>query len=138
MINFTEVGGSLTVGENGIRVQKETEVDVWESTLTSYNDLWDMGILQAGGGNPGSFSDWFAVEGSLGEAGYKVTMTEVPAGDPDPNFDGFVDGLDLGILLGEWNPAVAAAMGVSGRVPKPTTAVLLLVSLTGLLVARRR
>jgi len=59
--------------------------------------------------------------------------------DADLNMDGFVDGLDLGILLGQWNPAVAAAMGITGggAVPEPTSA-LLLVSACCLLGLRRR
>ena len=57
----------------------------------------------------------------------------------DLNMDGFVDGLDLGILLGEWDPAVAAAMGITrgGAVPEPTSAVLVLTAVALASVRRR-
>jgi len=55
----------------------------------------------------------------------------------DLNKDGFVDGLDLGILLGEWNPEVAAAMGITrGAVPEPASIGLLAVASLSLLIAR--
>ena len=48
--------------------------------------------------------------------------------------------LDLGILLGEWNPAVAAAMGITGggAVPEPTSIALLALAGTAMIANRRR
>ncbi|MEO2044950.1 MAG: hypothetical protein ABGX16_00065 [Pirellulales bacterium] len=45
-----------------------------------------------------------------------------------------VDGLDLGILLGAWNPPALAA--ASAAVPEPTTSMLITIALIGLLAGR--
>ena len=64
--------------------------------------------------------------------------------DPDPgpisiadlNMDTFVDGIDLGILLGEWDPPPVATAG--GTIPEPASIGLLAVASVSLLAARRR
>ena len=63
-------------------------------------------ILLAGGG--------FA-QGPLGEITFAKDGCFGEPGCEDLNGDTFVDGLDLGILLGAWNPAVAAAGSVMWR-----------------------
>ena len=59
------------------------------------------------------------------------------AGQLEGNLDGVgvVDGLDLGILLGNWNPPPTPGVGA---VPEPSSALLLLTSLGGLMAVRRR
>jgi len=58
------------------------------------------------------------------------------SGISDYNQDGAVDGLDLGILLGQWDPPVR--MVAASSIPEPSTATLLLTCCVLPVVARRR
>ncbi len=101
-----------------------------------------------------------------GEGIFTTTIAAIPGGfDPaDLNMDGFVDGLDLGILLGNWDTTTTPDMGeldgtppVDGldlgillgawnppplggvsAVPEPTTALLVLMGWAGIMAGRRR
>jgi len=55
----------------------------------------------------------------------------------DLNTDSFVDGIDLGILLGEWDPPPTPTSG-GGTIPEPASIGLLAVASVSLLAARRR
>ena len=52
----------------------------------------------------------------------------------DLNLDGYVDSLDLGILLGDWSPPPTS----SNSVPEPTSALLLLLGACGVLGLRKQ
>ncbi|MEO2045624.1 MAG: PEP-CTERM sorting domain-containing protein [Pirellulales bacterium] len=60
---------------------------------------------------------------------------DIPVGSiADLNLDGYVDGLDLGVLLGDWNPPTQP----SGSVPEPTSALMLLLGACGVLGLRKQ
>ena len=94
-----------------------------------------------------------------------ITEMTPPSGDPaDLNMDGFVDGLDLGILLGNWNTNTTPDMGeldgtppvdgldlgillgawnppplgTAAAVPEPTSIALLVLATLSLLAAGRQ
>jgi hypothetical protein len=124
-INFTGPG-SITVDSAGIRVLKQPAPDDPTDPLTasawtgrdvqvSYQDLWNMGILQANGLSgktgtifgdgsspktlqPADFNDFFMVTGSPGMDDYILTSlieaTPEPGLDGDYNQDGVVDQAD--------------------------------------------
>ncbi len=82
-INFTGPG-TITTDEGAIRVidlPMDAAGDVTGFTVTdaSYEDLWDLGILQANGGNAGAFGDHFSVAGAWGDAVYTLTSNVVAA-----------------------------------------------------------
>ena len=97
-INFTGPG-SITVDETGIYVYRQGTDGIWNTgaTQSSYQDLWDMGILTAHGlsGKTGvtvpssindnnrirvaaNFSDFFTVTGTPGTDNYKLTSITPP------------------------------------------------------------
>jgi hypothetical protein len=114
-INFTGPG-SITVDEAGIYVYRQDEFGIWNTGApqSSYQDLWDQGILKAnglsgqtgdlpnGGGGitarqPANFSDFFTVTGTPGMENYKITSNVVP-----------IDTVEwVGGASGEWNNANA-------------------------------
>ena len=123
--------------------------------LTASGSLADNG-LTLDGSDTGTFS--LAVNSNT------VVLTALGCCDlADLNMDGFVDGLDLGVLLGSWNTTTTPDMGeLNGKppvdgldlgillgawntpplggltgVPEPTSAVLLIVGLAGLTSRRR-
>ena len=72
VLNFTEAGGSITVGAAGIEYNND-------NIKLSYEDLWNDGVIQINGSSAGTFSDYFAVTGSNGSDGYTLTAIAVPA-----------------------------------------------------------
>ena len=99
------------LGNSGLAVLGGLNLSLFDLNGDDFFDAADVALI----GNPGS--------GNIA----------------DLNRDGFVDGLDLGILLGAWDPEVAAAMGISGgaAVPEPSGLVLLCLGL-GLISRRSR
>ena len=89
-VNFTGPG-SITVDSSGIAVA--TPDDLLETV--SYEDLWDMGILQANGqsgADGANFANFFSVQGSPGQDDYRLSwkeglVPELQAGDADQDFD---------------------------------------------------
>jgi hypothetical protein len=129
----------------------------------SYEDLWDLGILQAKGksGLTGhDFDDFFDTENDPGENNYKLISLVVPGLPGDFNEDGTVDAADYVMwakiggnpLPNDEGAATAAArydlwvdnFGNSesgsggGSVPEPGTLLLTLFGLASLSVWRKR
>ena len=130
----------------GIKMFRYGITDMTDVNLDGVTDSLDRAIVEA---NLGATVDQDGLNGPTFYEGDIDNDLDVDEDDlaffedtsiADLNMDGFVDGLDLGILLGEWNPQVAAAMGITrgGAVPEPTSLVLLMVAGTGLLATRRR
>lgn len=115
-INF--IGpGSITVDHTGIFVYRQDTDGIWNTgaTQSSYQDLWDMGILKANGLSgkmgqiygdgtnphilqPANFSDFFMVTGAPGMDNYTLTSLIESATPPglagDYNNDGAVNAAD--------------------------------------------
>ncbi len=107
VINFTG-SGSITVDHSGIWIATVEEDFSLSTDHASYENLWDLGILQANGmsGMTGAtFGDFFTTSGvfdadgagpgTLGGENYKLTslLSSGQAGDFD--LDGDVDGADF-------------------------------------------
>lgn len=87
-INFRGPG-SLTVDSNGIWVYREETAFTWTATQSTYEDLWNQGILRAKGVTGGfltdptspasavstgrAFANFFTVTGTSGSNNYTVT-----------------------------------------------------------------
>jgi len=128
-IDISDQGGSVTVGVEGIRYQEEIALNVWTSTLKTYEQLWNDGRLTASTAVPGGvFGDYFAVVGSSGSAGYKVTniqgahafaanssgsLAASIQGDftGDINGDLTVNALDISILFNNFGSGTTVAQG---------------------------
>jgi len=137
-----------------------TETNPTNSTLLGSGQTLSLGNLFTPGGTQDLQLEFSIDGGPLTQGIVEYTLNLVnPA---DLNMDGFVDGLDLGILLGSWNTTTTPDMGelngtppVDGldlglmlgawnppplssasAVPEPTT--LLLALATAPLIARRR
>ena len=117
-INFTGPG-SISVDFSGIVNAYRDESGMWLFDYTTYEDLWELGILQAHGesGLDGAnFGDFFTVEGellSLGE--YVLTSNVEPMvgeGIPgDYSGNGLVEQADLDLVLGNWGAEAANVPG---------------------------
>ena len=135
--DFSGHGGNVTLGEEGVRAQ--VNQGGWTSGQVTYQELWDGingnatlaglatpltndDILHSGGLNKAdngttngtdAFGDYFAVAGSSGSAGYKLTsITGAVAGGSNPgdiNGDLATDAADFGTLAGAFG-------GVGGTV----------------------
>jgi hypothetical protein len=98
-INFTGPG-SITVDQSGIVVLTENDDSGGNFSVndTTYQELWDLGILQANGmsGLTGaSFSNFFTTTGTLGSDNYMLTSLIAPPDLPgDYNNNGTVDAAD--------------------------------------------
>jgi hypothetical protein len=96
-VNFTGPG-SITVDETGIVVY---DVDLADGEQVTYEELWDLGILQANGlsGQDGeAFANYFAVTGNSGQDDYTLSWKEglVPQLQPgDANQDLTFDQFDI-------------------------------------------
>ncbi len=160
VINFTGPG-SFTVDHSGIYVAIEHDESGLNFTADekTYQELWDMGILQANGLSgldSEIFDDYFAVTGTLGADNYTLTskLTGGGGGAPgDFNGDGVVDGADFLVWqrggspnpvsaadLAEWrdNFGSGGASGAAGAVPEPASAIVAAMGLLGLAAAGRR
>jgi hypothetical protein len=90
-VHFTGPG-SITVDSAGIDVYQQDSDSLWSEVATTYEDLWNLGILKAdgmsgqtgsvpngGGGTtartPATFSDFFTVTGTAGTDNYKLERT---------------------------------------------------------------
>jgi hypothetical protein len=154
IINFTGPG-SLTVDHSGIyTVNWDLDNTVPTPDARTYQELWDLGILQANGvsGLDGAtFGDFFTTMGALGSDNYKLTSKLTRPGDFDA--DGDVDGGDflvwqrgLGTTydaadLADWKANFGgSAVGAVGAIPEPSSIAIVLVGLGGLTfrVARPR
>jgi hypothetical protein len=102
-INFTGPG-SITVDTAGIRVYTQDISSVWNiaAPVSTYQDLWTLGILKANGlsgatTQPANFNDFFTVTGTAGTDNYilnsliAATVVGVPG---DYNNNGVVDAAD--------------------------------------------
>jgi hypothetical protein len=107
VINFTGPGTITT--DFGIVVATQDETNTWVGGPNqTYEDLWDMGILQANGlsGLDGeNFGDYFTVMGTSGLDDYTLTSLVMPppTGIPgDYNDNGTVEQADLDLVLLNW------------------------------------
>ena len=151
-INF--IGGGQIITDTGIIVAVEQapgDYGTSADNLVTYEDLWNLGILQANGlsGLDGAtFADWFTVTGTSGSVDYTLT-SKIGAGLPgDFDGDGDVDGNDF--LAWQANPSVGdlatwqanfgntGAVASVGAVPEPASLVLVLMGGVALLTTRRR
>lgn len=165
-INFT--GPGQIIVDNGIFVVDQDADGVFSPrnglqpdlyTSYTYQQLWDLGILQANGqsGLTGAnFSTYFTVSGSPGSPNYTLTSLLAPPGlDGDYNGDGKVDASDYvdwrknpaahGGDPGGYNTwranfgAMSGSGSATAAVPEPTTgAMLLVLGLVSLWVGRSR
>jgi hypothetical protein len=151
VINFTGPGSIVT--DNGIRVHYiGADYATWDYPSKTYEELWEMGILQANGlsGATGAtFSEFFSVSGAWGEEDYTLTSKIGAAAPGDFNGDGAVDGADLllwqrefggtldGASLADWEGNFGSPAAATAGVPEPTAATLLLAA-AGATLARRR
>lgn len=93
--------GSLTVDRSGIIVAVKDEDNVWTGLdPITYEELWDMGILQSlgqSGLNDADFSEYFEVTGELGQDNYMLTSLLTPGEGliGDCNMDGVLNADDL-------------------------------------------
>ena len=161
-INFTGPG-SITVDSAGIKVYTQDSGSFWNVTapVSSYEDLWNLGILKANGlsGLTGAtFATFFSVTGTPGTDNY--ILNSLIAGtsttlDGDYNGNGKVDAADY--VLWRDNPAAhggaggyntwranfgassgsGAGLGAGAAVPEPTSVMLILVGLAALGFRRR-
>jgi hypothetical protein len=110
IVNFTGPG-SITVDSAGINVYTQDSSSIWSGgTALEYEDLWDLGILQANGlsgktgsvpngGNsnvtltPALFSDYFTTTGTAGSDDYTL-ISLIAAVNADVNQDGTIDAAD--------------------------------------------
>jgi hypothetical protein len=163
-INFTGPGQFIV--DNGIFVLQQAADQGYQTPphpapeyftpITTYEDLWDLGILQANGKSgltPGEvFSDYFTVSGSPGLPDYTLTSLVAPPGqDGDHNGDGVVDLADYvtwrkdpanfgGTPDGydEWRQNFGEpGGGGGGAVPEPVGFVLAMIGLAILCFGRR-
>ncbi len=158
-INFTGPG-SITVDSSGILIVDKIGAGGFDydfstiTTLVTYEDLWDEGILQANGlsGVDGAaFASNFSVVGSSGSDDYILTSLLSPAG-PDGDFDGDgdVDGNDFLTWqrddatvpgLANWESDYGTPAPLSGlaaaSVPEPASGVLLMFGLSAMLLRRK-
>jgi hypothetical protein len=165
-LNFT--GPGQIIVDNGLFVVEQasdgtfipkpvptggTPADLY--TTYTYEQLWDLGILQANGqsGMTGAtFSNFFSVSGTAGMANYTLTSLLAPPGlDGDHNGDGKVDAADYVAgrkLPGNYGGDPAwyddyrenfgeSSPGSSGPVPEPVSLVPVIVGLAGLWLGRR-
>jgi len=154
-INFTGPG-SIKVDHSGILIIERNGPDPLDydfstiTTLRTYEDVWDAGILRAHGfsGLDGkTFSDFFTVTGTSGTDGYILTSNVLP-GDFDANTN--VDGTDFlkwqrddgsAAGLSDWEGNFGTSFPLSGLsaaiVPEPASGVLLVLGLSAMLFRRR-
>jgi hypothetical protein len=151
-INFTG-SGSLTVDHSGIWVYREDAGGLWTATQSTYQDLWNAGILQANGlsGLTGaSFSTYFSTTGTSGADNY--TLTSLLAGlQGDFNGDHKVDGADFLVWqrgfgttynagdLATWKAhfGQTGSVGAASGVPEPAALCLACLAM-GVVLARGR
>jgi hypothetical protein len=121
VINF--VGpGSITVDKSGILnpVADGNEDDPASygdtlTTLLSYEDLWDRGILRANdlsGLDGADFSEFFSTSGVLGEDDYMLVSLLAGGVDYDCNGDGILDVLDANCTPADQMDAFLEAAGL--------------------------
>lgn len=121
-INFMGHGASVTVGEEGILVARETaQGDTWENTKMTYQELHDDGLLTVdGGAAPGAFGDSFFVSGSSGSPDYRIAdirgATDGGAQVGDINGDMRRDGADAGVLVANFGATGADAVLANGDI----------------------
>ncbi len=113
-INFLGPG-SITVDTGGIIAPVQDDIGLWDfnvlggvgTDLLSYEDLWDVGILQALGlsGLDGEvFADYFVTENAPGQENYKlISLLGAVTAPADFNKDGTVDGADFLIWQANFN-----------------------------------
>lgn len=102
-INFTGPG-SITVNNAGIKVYTQDSSSIWNigATVSTYQDLWNMGILKANGlsgatPTPANFNNFFTVTGTAGSNNYKLTSITNPIATVQW----------VGAASGQWNDANA-------------------------------
>jgi hypothetical protein len=102
-INFTGPG-SITVQSAGIKVYTQDSSSVWNTgaALSTYEDLWNLGLLKANGlsgatPSPATFSNFFTTSGTAGSANYTLTSITNPIATVKW----------VGAASGQWNDANA-------------------------------
>jgi hypothetical protein len=156
-INFTGPG-SITVDHSGIVVVTENDDSGTNFTVNdaTYQELWDLGILQANGmsGLTGStFGDFFTTTGTLGMDNYTLTSLLTGPGlagdfDSDNDVDGNdflvwqrgVGGTHNAATLATWkaNFGSTGSVPAVGAVPEPGTAGLACLAIGSVALVRRR
>ncbi|MEO2020794.1 MAG: LamG domain-containing protein [Pirellulaceae bacterium] len=138
--------GTLKAYYNGVEIATSTCCGSAESDNTigdwagreAFGDFFAAGfgaVYDSGGRRlEGTIDELYVFNRALSaeEIGTLHGLDEGP--DADLNQDGFVDGLDLGILLGDWNPPPVPGAAV----PEPTSIALLALSSLSLLITRRK
>ncbi len=118
-INFRGTGGSLVVDSNGIWVYREESAFSWTATQSTYQQLWDQGILNNRGITGGYYADntspasaastgrllsnFFTVTGTSGSNNYTVT----PKALATVTWDGGAGGWDAAKWNGGQTPVAA-------------------------------
>ncbi|MBA3484540.1 MAG: hypothetical protein H0T51_22275 [Pirellulales bacterium] len=116
-INFTGPG-SITVDDSGIAIYRQDALGNFDVGLKTYQNLWDLGILQANGlsGLDGAtFGSYFTTTGTLGANNYTLTSL-LTGGGNNGDFDGDsdVDGNDFLVWQRTLGQAVTPGTGADG------------------------
>ncbi len=159
-INFTGSTGTMRVGADGMVMPTYNTADDplnpgnpigYEWNAMSYQEMWDLGLLQANGQSgltSAVMTDFFTVTGSSGAADYTLTVGATPGVIGDYNGNGTVDAADYTVWRDGNSPDNSVAgydtwvanfgntASVATSVPEPSTALMLLLCTVSFAVRR--